>query len=246
MKNKSFPFLVLLSAISLATLISAPAKAHEDCYKQSLGIGWTWVCKPHVHRDSGIGKILKDADITNKNSAVREAGRWLDRHRIEGMKSARRLCDIAGYDKCVDPSFLQTYAGVKSAANANIINGADSCGGLVDTAINGGKQGIQLYAMAKGVAVPPELLNLGASQYIEYGMVSCKVVYGRLPDGSNLARANINGTSVTASKEKIGEFRQVFEQIQNVEKPAQNNQNQNNSAGNAQAPKEEPGFIIKW
>lgn len=39
---------------SVLGLSSRPVNAHEDCYKQSLGLpgSWTWVCKPHIHAPS--------------------------------------------------------------------------------------------------------------------------------------------------------------------------------------------------
>ena len=43
-----------LGVVSNIGLLSQPAYAHKDCYKQSLGFpgSWTWVCKPHVHSPS--------------------------------------------------------------------------------------------------------------------------------------------------------------------------------------------------
>ena len=44
---------IFASSIIAISSLSIPAdevKAHKDCYKQSLGIGWTEICKPHIHK----------------------------------------------------------------------------------------------------------------------------------------------------------------------------------------------------
>lgn len=49
--------LLPLAAAVVSLIPFSSAEAHQDCYKQSLGIpgSWTWVCKPHIHTPSGGG-----------------------------------------------------------------------------------------------------------------------------------------------------------------------------------------------
>lgn len=166
-------------------------------------------------------------DPTNKNSAVREAGRELDKAIREGIESATKICQEVGPQNCLNPNFQNTYLGLKLAANTRTITGTDSCGGLVYTASEGGAKAVELYALYNGVPIHPELLQLGKQQYQDWGFVSCKIIYGSYPQAQNLVRTPIDNVNVVVPQTDIPKVREYNNEIHNarqsVEPPGQTN-----------------------
>ena len=188
----------------------------------------------HTNRNSDVRSGAREIDPTNKNSAVREAGRQLDESIREGIESATRICQEVGPQNCLDPNFQSTYLGLKLAENTRVITGTDSCGGLVHTAVEGGGKEVQAYALYNGVPVPPELLQLGKQKYNDWGLVSCKIIYGSFPESQNLARTTIDDVTAIVPKSELPKVREFNNQIENANQPVRNSDlNSSPSQGNS-------------
>ena len=118
------------------------------------------------------------------NDTVKQAEIGLKKlggHIVEGLKSGMQLCQEVGFQNCADTNFLQTYVGMKQAANFGVFRGVEPCGQFVYQAVEVGSYGAQAYAQSQGVTIPPQAMNIGKQQYRKYGALSCKVLYGSLP-----------------------------------------------------------------
>ena len=149
-------------------------------------------CKANILDDigDGIQKLGTNIDPTNKNSTLREGLRKLDSNVLqpvgdaikEGIDTGADVCRKVGWSTCINPNFTTVYGTIKIASNARVVTDADSCGALVQTLVTSGSKGAQAIALANGVPLPDEIINIAADSVKEYGMVSCEIVWKRAPD----------------------------------------------------------------
>ncbi|MDJ0675845.1 MAG: hypothetical protein QNJ36_10765 [Calothrix sp. MO_167.B42] len=195
MKRSHIIFALATTLTAASVFISIPKLAYAKCGFLDI------TCSPSKWRTPG-------ETVDRIGGKIRILGREFDKQVIqkigdeigEGLESAVRMCSQVGVETCMNPNFQTIYRTLKLASSAKIINDANSCGALVKTLADGGQAGLQVYATANGVPVPPQVTNLVTSINEGYGYSSCQLMYGRQPNLSNMVQTK---EGAVVSKENL-------------------------------------------
>lgn len=167
LRNRFALFAVIGMAAVMGALHFTSDTAHA-CYEDMWGNQWGFGC---------------DGDPLFVSDWVKD--RWDELG--EAPESALRICSEVGVEKCGDFNFIQTYQLLRAGQMSDMFNDVQSCVAAGYTFSEGGHQAAQYIALANGVPLPDEFMQI-SQNYTEGNVVdACQVLFGRAYTPGSLA-----------------------------------------------------------